>query len=138
MIAWIFAEAWHAVVGLLLLLTFLFGAVVVLAKAIAQGAEHDRDRCMCGECQGIRKKAYARKYANQSDKNKKTAGWLTTYELHTNMRVESRGGSIYQVTGRRSDTQAITILLREETRGTESFVRIPHRNATQRIWKQAK
>lgn len=65
MIVWLFTSIWHALLGLVLLVTFFGGAVIVLARAIAKSTEHDQTKCECVDCQRRRALATEKRWANK-------------------------------------------------------------------------
>jgi hypothetical protein len=100
MIVWLFGALWHAVLGLVLVIGFFGGAVLIIAREIGKGAAHDFAKCQCRECMGRRDTAY-KKRKRQEEAHKKSpvrTGWTSTEQLRTADRVASRNGIVYEVT----------------------------------------
>jgi hypothetical protein len=87
LIVWFFESLWHALVGLVLLVGFFGGSVVLLARAIAQSTAHDQAKCDCVDCKRRRIVASdKRKNRNPrpltNDPRRRTNElWISTLEL---------------------------------------------------------
>lgn len=140
MLAWFFTGIWHMLLGFVLLVTFFIGSVIVLAKAIAQAGAHDQKTCDCWDCKDRRARASDRRMMNKPRQvwDKQTTGhWLTTEELTTSLRVVSKTGVVYEITGLVGRDHGVIVNLTVLASGRKSQVFIPKANVGKRLWKRA-
>lgn len=141
MLAWFFAGFWHALVGLILLVVVFGGGIIVLARTISKGVEHDRARCQCAECQRIRRQAYAKRkdkldYWEERERRMQNAGWVSTYSLVPGNIVESKNRGLYRVTAKVDEGDGIKVHLIEELKDTISFRKVPYDDCDRLMWKR--
>lgn len=142
MLAWFFTGIWHMLFGFVLLVTFFIGSVIVLAKAIAQGAAHDQASCDCWDCKNRRHRAVDRRKSSTNRPRKmwdqeKTSKWRSTEELTTGFRVVSKTGVCYEVTSIKVTRVGMLVSLTVMSSGRKSEVFISQERVKDKVWKPA-
>lgn len=129
----------HALAGLGLLIGVTLVAVVVLAKGITQGAEHNQKICDCVDCRNRRNRASDKRMAQKEPESQtfnSRVGYLSTLELVPFMYVEAKG-NVYRVVELADNVAGagISVRLVNYSTNLRTFAFIPKSRLHAKIWK---
>lgn len=135
MIGWMFEALWHALLGLVLLVGFLGGAVFVIAREIGKGAEHDFARCQCIPCRDRRNLAYKKRVRQRAREDTPVKiGFVSTEQLRTADRVEAKGAR-YEVFTLIGHAGGIDVTLVNLGTGKRAIVPVSSDRKHLKLWK---
>lgn len=141
MFDWYWAlEGWQWIVATILVLSsgaaVWFGIVVLIAKTIAQGAEHNINTCMCNPCQIRRAKAWNRRTdgGKRLYRRNPPGALVSTLDLHPGDIVSSRKGPRYHVDEIVSRDFAMVVKLTNMCTEQKSWVTISHARVHTKLW----
>lgn len=142
MLAWFLTTIWHALFGLILLITLFLGSAIILGKAMAAGAEHDWRQCSCPSCQDRRNRAFKKRkrndwpyLSNTLQPGKDNNQWCNTFELEVGWRVLSKSGQGYLVKEKHKGTDEFTIVLENLSTRLPSHVMVLYTAANRKYWR---